>query len=179
MSFDIHILFYFHESVVVLSNFSSCYLSKNWDFGTAEFRVIAQQVLRRLRQPRGQAWAKKKKTKSKKNFIVEKKTQIICNISLYWKGFSISTFLESCHHWSHIWAAASKADTAGCRSPEEKKHWFDLVQIELENSGKKWVYNFGIFSNKWKSRDHLVVCPKSVGSESGNPIHQVIQLYHR
>ena len=136
------ILFYFHESVSVVVlcrifhnmfclRFSVWDLRKNWECGTAELRVIAQEVLRRLRRARGPARAKNK-TKNKKNFIVEKKTQIICNISLYWKGFSISTFLESCHHWSYIEAAANQVDIARRRSPEEKKlQWFDLDLVKF------------------------------------------------
>ena len=83
------------------------------------------------------------------SYTCEKKTQIICNISLYWKGYSISTFLKSCRHWSHIGAAADKDDTARRRSPEEKKFtliWFGCWQIfQIENSGKKWVQFRNIF----------------------------------
>ena len=129
------ILFYFHESVSVVVlcrifhnmfclRFSSWDLRKNWECGTAELRVIAQQVLRQLRRARGTRRAKKQN---------KKKTQIICNISnIYWKGFSISTFLESCRHWSHIGAAAKQADTALRRSPEEKiLQWVDLVLVKF------------------------------------------------
>ena len=67
----------------------------------------------KLRGARGQgARDERKKKQTAKIFIVEKKPQISCNISFYWKGFSISNFLESCCHWSHIGAAANQAATA-------------------------------------------------------------------
>ena len=81
------ILFYFHESVSVVVlcrifhnmfclRFSSWDLRKNWDCGTAELRVIAQQVasveMVETTQRARPSEKTKQKTKSKKNFIVKK-----------------------------------------------------------------------------------------------------------